>query len=243
MGLVRGPSRVFSTAMPTVAGRYLALRAIFARGAATGASQQQKESVLLKSKLRVLSVLAVTAGMLTGGTAVASAAPAVFNGSGATTWVATPTPLKVRYQFQASNVTLTCNGSPGIYNGGTVGNSGTPSQGFLDGFNFLGNCSGGSGGFVRIDPLTQLRAVNNGTGFSLTSSQSLNVYISALGTGTLSGANVPFTVPWTNPVGAASGKVTYSDTLVGKTNTGYSVYLTGTLNVIGGGMGSALALS
>jgi hypothetical protein len=188
---------------------------------------------LLKSKrkFRMLGVVAVAAGLLTGGTAAASAAPAVFSGSGGNALVVPS--FKVRYQYQNTNRTLTC---PATYLYGTAANSGTPLQGVLDGFVYQGNCAGG--GYVLLQQGSELRAVNNGTSFSLNSAGSLYVYISALGTSTLSGANVPYTVPWTNPVGTTPAKITYADTLVGKTNTGYSIYLTATMS-----MGPTLALS
>lgn len=193
-----------------------------------------------KSRLPVAAMVAVVMGMLSGGAAAASAAPAVFSATG--TQVFKITGLQVSWG-PGANQTLFCPDAFVIYDGA---NSGSPLQGSLDGgistqFYQETNCrfaSGASGGGVLIRMLDLLRATSSGSAFSLSSTNSLSVYIGIINRGT-SLPNVPFTVPWTNPNGANPAKFTFSHTHVATTSWAEPVYLTGTFTKFG----AALALS
>jgi hypothetical protein len=196
---------------------------------------------LLKRKRRsqLVALAAVAVGLLSAGAGVASAAPAVFNTTGAAAFSMTGVSVSWGSPLRTVNCSVE-------YLGFNVANSGSPLQGSLTSPGspfYQGQCAssnGANGGGVLISPQVPLLAESAAGVFSLRSSKSLNVYIGVINRSTLGGTNVPFTVPWTNPSGPNASKFTFSNKLVGYTNWVEPVYLTATFTNIAG---TALTLS
>lgn len=192
-----------------------------------------------KFKVRGAAMLVVAVAALSGA-ATASAAPAVFSSTGQTnmiaftpvtfTWGTTPTPGK----------TITCTAGAINVNtaAGSVNNLGSPLQGQIDFLHSVNvsTCGVGSGGstWLRLTPLSRLVATKTGSSYNLELNNSaFDVWLSCCNLGGSTGAAISSSVPWTNGTGtgANSSKITFSSTLIGQSDYGEPVRMTGTFLV------------
>jgi hypothetical protein len=196
--------------------------------------------------IRTAGAAGAAAVLLASGAQVASAAPALVNGSGITQWTQ-PAPgtfsllIKVTPQGGGAPVTYGCllGQYPNVI-GGPYGNAGTPLQGYVDTFRltYYGQCTSPSGGaLLVIQQHQRLNAEKSGAAFSLSSPISWKItlsYGSTLIASSANGPNVAWSVPWTNGNVSAPSHLTFSNTLVGYSGPNVAtqqMVVTGTLNV------------